>query len=81
MAFLWFVCGLFVGILTSLLSQGIYWYKVPVVGKHGKLNETIEVSALWSISIILYRLLVVVSLRLGVYYIPFLYSVVNSTIC
>ena len=49
MAFLWFVCGLFVGILTSLLSQGIYWYKVPVVGKHGKLNETIEVSALWSI--------------------------------
>ena len=30
------------------ISQGINWYKVPVVGKHGKLNETIQVSALWS---------------------------------
>ena len=30
------------------ISQGIDWYKVLVVGKHGKLNETIEVSALWS---------------------------------
>ena len=32
-----------------LISQGIDWYKVLVVGKSGKLNETIEVSALWSI--------------------------------
>ena len=31
------------------ISQGIDRYKVPVVGKNGKLNETIEVSALWSI--------------------------------
>ena len=30
------------------MSQGIDWYKVLVVGKNGKLNEIIEVSALWS---------------------------------
>ena len=36
-------------ILLMLISQGIDWYKVLVVGKSGKLNETIEVSALWSI--------------------------------
>ena len=30
------------------ISQGIDWYKVPVVGKNGKLNETIEGGALWS---------------------------------
>ena len=30
------------------IGQGIDWYKVLVVGKNGKLNETIEVSALWS---------------------------------
>ena len=35
--------------LRNRISQGIDWYKVPVVGKHGKLNETIEVGALWSI--------------------------------
>ena len=29
-------------------SQGIDRYKVPVVGKNGKLNEMIERSALWS---------------------------------
>ena len=39
------------------MSQGIDWYKVLVVGKNGKLNETIEVSALWSIiSLDLYKL-------------------------
>ena len=31
------------------MSQGIDRYKVPVVLKIGKLNEMIEVSALWSI--------------------------------
>ena len=31
------------------ISQGIDWYKVLVVGKNGKLNDTIEASALWSI--------------------------------
>ena len=31
------------------ISQGIERYKVPVVEKSGKLNETIEVSVLWSI--------------------------------
>ena len=30
------------------VSQGIDRYKLFVVGKNGKLNETIEVSALWS---------------------------------
>ena len=30
------------------VKQGIKWYKVPVVGINGKLNERIEVSALWS---------------------------------
>ena len=35
-------------ILLISISQGIDWYKVLVVGKNGKLNETIEVSALWS---------------------------------
>ena len=30
-------------------SQGIHGYKVPVVGKNGKLNETMERSVLWSI--------------------------------
>ena len=34
------------------ISQGIDWYKVPVVGKNGKLNETIEGGALWSSTII-----------------------------
>ena len=29
-------------------SQGTERYKVPVVGKNGKLKETIEVSVLWS---------------------------------
>ena len=38
------LCGLMI-----LISQGIVWYKVPVVGKDGKLNETIERSAFWSI--------------------------------
>ena len=31
------------------MSGGINRYKVLVVGKNGKLNETIEGSALWSI--------------------------------
>ena len=35
--------------LLILISQRILWYKVLVVGKNGKLNETIEASALWSI--------------------------------
>ena len=35
-------------ILLILISQGIDWYKVLVVGKNGKLNDTIEASALWS---------------------------------
>ena len=35
--------------LMSSISQGMDRYKVPVVGKNGKLNETIEWSALWSI--------------------------------
>ena len=30
------------------MSEGIYRYKVLVVGKNGKLNELIEVSVLWS---------------------------------
>ena len=34
--------------LMISISQGIHRYKVPVVGKNGKLNETIERSALWS---------------------------------
>ena len=34
--------------LMFSIGQGIDWYKVLVVGKNGKLNETIEVSALWS---------------------------------
>ena len=34
-----------------LISQGIDWYKVLVVGKSGKFNETIEVSALWSMTL------------------------------
>ena len=34
--------------LMFRIGQGIDWYKVLVVGKNGKLNETIEVSALWS---------------------------------
>ena len=38
--------------LMLSIGQGIDWYKVLVVGKNGKLNETIQVSALWSISII-----------------------------
>ena len=38
------VCELIINI-----SQGTQWYKVFVVGKTGKLNETIEVSAFWSI--------------------------------
>ena len=29
-------------------TQGTNWYKVLEVGINGKLNETIEVSALWS---------------------------------
>ena len=33
------------------VKQGIDRYEVTVVGKHGKLNETIEVSALWSNSL------------------------------
>ena len=35
-------------ILCILISQGIDWYKVLVVGKNGKLSDTIEASALWS---------------------------------
>ena len=35
--------------LMISVSQGIDMYKVPVVGKNGKLIETIERSALWSI--------------------------------
>ena len=35
-------------ILLILISQGINRYKVLVVEKQGKFNETIEVSALWS---------------------------------
>ena len=38
--------------LITSTSQGIHRYKVPVVGKNGKLNETIEVGALWSIGIL-----------------------------
>ena len=34
--------------LLLSIGQGIELYKVLVVGKNGKLNETIEVSALWS---------------------------------
>ena len=34
--------------LMFSIGQGIDWYKVLVVGKNSKLNETIEVSALWS---------------------------------
>ena len=34
--------------LLILISQGNDRYKVLVVGKNGKLNETIEGSALWS---------------------------------
>ena len=34
--------------LMITICQGIDRYKVPVVGKDGKLNETIERSALWS---------------------------------
>ena len=30
------------------MKQGINWYKMYVVGMKGKLNETIEMSALWS---------------------------------
>ena len=37
--------------LMTGISQGIDRCKVPVVGKNGKLNETIERSALWSIYI------------------------------
>ena len=37
-------------ILLILISQGIDWYKVLMLGKNGKLNDTIEASALWSIS-------------------------------
>ena len=36
--------------LMTGISQGIDRCKVPVVGKNGKLNETIQRSALWSIS-------------------------------
>ena len=36
-------------ILLIIISQGIDLYKVLVVGKNGKLNDTIELSALWSI--------------------------------
>ena len=35
--------------LMTGISQGIDRCKVPVVGKNGKLNETIQRSALWSI--------------------------------
>ena len=41
---IWELCEL----IMIRISQGIDWYKVPVAGKNGKLNETIEVSALWS---------------------------------
>ena len=34
--------------LLTLISQGIDWYKVLVVGKNCKLNDTIKASALWS---------------------------------
>ena len=37
--------------LMFSIGQGIDWYKVLVVGKNGKFNETIEVSALWSRSV------------------------------
>ena len=37
--------------LMTCISQGIDRCKVPVVGKNGKLNETIERSALWSIKV------------------------------
>ena len=40
---IWELCEFLISII-----QRINWYKVPVVGRHGKLNETIEVSALWS---------------------------------
>ena len=36
--------------LMISISQGMDRYKVPVVGKNGKLNETIERSVLWSIT-------------------------------
>ena len=34
--------------LMTNIGQGIDRYKVPVVGKNGKLYDTIEVSAWWS---------------------------------
>ena len=40
---IWELCELMINV-----KQGIDRYEVPVVGKNGKLNETIEVSALWS---------------------------------
>ena len=36
---IWELCKFVISI-----SQGINWYKVPVDGKHGKLNETIEIA-------------------------------------
>ena len=37
--------------LITSTSKRIHGYKVPVVGKSGKLNDKIEVSAWWSIYI------------------------------
>ena len=37
------------------ISQGFNWYNIPVVRINGKLNETIEVSVLWTIWISLHR--------------------------
>ena len=34
--------------LMVSLSQGVNWYKVPLVGINGKFNETMEVCASWS---------------------------------
>ena len=34
--------------INEELCELMIWYKVPMVGINGKLNETKEVSALWS---------------------------------
>ena len=39
------LCALIINV-----KLGINWYKVPMVGINGKLHETIQVSALWSIT-------------------------------
>ena len=41
---IWKLCELMMNV-----KKGIDYYKVPIVGKIGKLNETIELSVLWSV--------------------------------